>query len=424
MAGSNVPELRGSVAPRLQLVARTGHPNFLDLPWEQPLASWKSERLVEVERGIHRHVVRFVEYSGAIYALKELPPELARREYRLLRSLAADEMPVVEAVGVVTERPNDREAVLITRHLDYSLPFRTLFARGGVPNLRVRLLDAGAELLVRLHLGGFYWGDCSLSNTLFRRDAGALAAYLVDAETGELHPSLSDGQRRLDLTIAEDNVHGELLDLEAELDRPGELAPEETAAELAARYETLWDELTREQAFGIENRYVIDERLRRLNELGFDVEEVELVAGEDGYRLRLNPRVVEPGHHRRRLHALTGLDAQENQARRLLNDLAGFRARLERDEGRTMPETVAVHRWLADVFEPAMAAIPGELWGKRQAAEVFHELLEHRWFRSQQAGEDIGLVPAVKAYVEDVLRHAPDERAVLAPDIDDEDEDV
>jgi hypothetical protein len=403
---------------RLQLVARTGHPDFLDLPWHRPLAEWESERLVEVERGIHRHVVRFVEYSGAIYALKELPTELARREYRLLRSLAAEEMPVVDVVGVVSDRGDDLEAVLITRHLDYSLPFRTLFARGGMPNLRVRLLDAGAELLVRLHLGGFFWGDCSLSNTLFRRDAGALAAYLVDAETGELQPRLSDGQRQHDLVIAEENVTGELMDLEAELDREGELAPEETAAELVTRYESLWHELTREEVFGTDSRYVIDERLHRLNDLGFDVEELELVAGDDGYRLRLNPRVVEPGHHRRRLQALTGLDVQENQARRLLQDVDAYRAGLESEGGRPVPESVAVHRWLAEVFEPAIAAIPADLWGKRQAAEVFHELLEHRWFLSQQSGEDVGLMPAVQAYVEDVLRHAPDEKAVLASEED------
>jgi hypothetical protein len=404
---------------RLQLIARTGHPDFLDLPWEEPLAEWESERLVEVVRGIHRHVVRFVEYDGAggpmLYALKELPAPLARREYVLLRRLAAAEMPVVEAVGVVTERGDDLEAVLITRHLDYSLPFRTLFARGSVPDLRRRLLDAGAELLVRLHLGGFFWGDCSLSNTLFRRDAGALAAYLVDAETGELHPSLSDGQREHDLLIAEENVAGELADVEAELGREGELEPEATATELIERYASLWDELTREESFGDDTRYRIDERLRRLNELGFDVEEMELVAGDDGYRLRLSPRVVEPGHHRRRLHALTGLTAQENQARRLLNDLARFRAELDRKGGRPVPETVAVHRWLSEVFEPAVAAIPGELWGKRDAAEVFHEALEHRWFLSQEKGEDVGLMPAVEAYVDDVLRHAPDERAVLEP---------
>ena len=411
---------------RLQLIARTGHPDFLDLPWEQPLAEWQSERLVEVVRGIHRHVVRFVEYetSGgpSLYALKELPPEIARREYRLLRALAAEEMPVVDAVGVVTERGGDLDAVLITRHLDYSLPFRTLFARGSVPDLRRRLLDAGAELLVRLHLGGFFWGDCSLSNTLFRRDAGALAAYLVDAETGELHPSLSEGQRRHDLLIAEENVAGELADVEAELGREGELDPEETAAELVERYTSLWEELTREESFADDSRYKIDDRLRRLNELGFDVDELELVAGDDGYRLRLNPRVVEPGHHRRRLHSLTGLMAQENQARRLLNDLARFRAELDRVSKRPVPETVAVHRWLSEVFEPAVAAVPGELWGKRDAAEVFHEALEHRWFLSQRADEDVGLMPAVEAYVQDVLRHAPDERAVLEPGTAPEDE--
>ena len=382
---------------------------------------------MEVVRGLHRHVVRFVEYEGSphpkLYALKEMQVELARKEYRLLRALAADEMPVVEAVGVVSDRDHDLDAVLITRHLDYSLPFRTLFARGSVPDVRRRLLDAGAELLVRLHLAGFFWGDCSLSNTLFRRDAGALAAYLVDVETGELHPSLTQGQRAYDLEIAEENFAGELADVEAELDRKGELRPEETAADLIERYESLWHELTREESFGDDTRYKIDDRLRRLNELGFDVEELELVAGDDGYRLRLNPRVVEPGHHRRRLHALTGLTTQENQARRLLNDLARYRAELDRKEGRPVPETVAVHRWLSEVFEPAVAAIPSELWGKRDAAEVFHEALEHRWFLSQKANEDVGLMPAVEAYVDDVLRHAPDERTVLEPTSPDDEDD-
>jgi hypothetical protein len=365
-------------------------------------------------RGIHRHVVRFVEYDGPLgpmlYALKELPAPLARREYTLLRRLAAEEMPVVEAVGVVTERDGELDAVLITRHLDYSLPFRTLFARGSVPDLRRRLLDAGAELLVRLHLGGFFWGDCSLSNTLFRRDAGALAAYLVDAETGELHPSLSEGQRLHDIQIAEENVAGELADVEAELGREGELEPEGTAAELVARYESLWDELTREELFGDDSRYKIDDRLRRLNELGFDVEELELVAGDDGYRLRLNPRVVEPGHHRRRLHALTGLNAQENQARRLLNDLDAYRAA---KDVQNEDEEIVAHRWVTESFEPVVRSVPKELRGKLEPAEIFHEVLEHRWFLSERAGRDVGLMPAAESYVAEVLSHKPDEQAVL-----------
>ena len=128
---------------------------------------------------------------------------MAEREYRLLLELDERLVPVVEAVGVATGRADAQQtpldAVLITRHLDFSLPYRALFARASRQELWNPLLDAMAELLVRLHLAGFFWGDCSLSNTLFRRDAGELAATLVDAETGELHPSLSDGQRAHDL---------------------------------------------------------------------------------------------------------------------------------------------------------------------------------------------------------------------------------
>ena len=205
---------------------------------------------------------------------------------------------------------------------------------------------------MRLHLAGFFWGDCSLSNALFRRDAGALAAYLVDAETGELHEQLSDGQREHDLLIAEENLAGELYDVEAELgELPAGIEPGLTAAEVARRYDALWCELTREEAFGPTERFKIDERLHRLNDLGYDVEELELVGDGDSYRLRLDPRVVEPGHHRRRLAAKTGLDVQENQARRLLQDIAGFRA-----ARRARAEHTAGYRWLREVFEPAIDA--------------------------------------------------------------------
>ena len=419
---------------RFQMLPRESWPDFLDLPWQEPLEEWTSPRIVEVARGISRHVVRFVDYDGALYALKELPTRLAEREYRLLRELAAASVPVVEVVGVVSERgspgtaaralgnddPDDLGAVLITRHLEFSLPYRTLFTVRGVSDLHNRLLDALVELLVRLHLAGFFWGDCSLSNALFRRDAGSLAAYLVDAETGELHPSLSDGQRAYDLAIAEENVAGELLDVIAALEEEGDAGasgiedPLAVAAELRPRYERLWSELTREEVFGPDERYRIDERLRQLNELGFDVEEIELLTVDGGYRLRLPTRVVEAGHHRRRLMMLTGLDVGENQARRLLNDIARFRAELSQAEGRSLPEAVVGYRWRAEVFEPAVAAIPSELHAKREPAELFHELLNHRWYRSEAAGHDIGMADAVASFIEQVLPDIPDERATIA----------
>jgi hypothetical protein len=410
---------RAADAVRFQLVTRTGHPDFADLPWQRPLAEWESERIVEVARGLHRHVVRFVNYDGRLYALKELPERLARREYRLLRELTDHSVSVVEAVGVVARRSGEGEvdAILITRYLDFSLPYRALFAGRGIPALREHLLDALAGLLVRLHLAGFFWGDCSLSNTLFRRDAGALAAYLVDAETGELHPQLSDGQRRFDLELAELHVAGELMDLEAaEVDLPPGLDPIETATDIRRRYEALYTALTAEEVFAPTEAYRIEDRLRHLNELGFDVEEIELVGEGDLRRLRLHPRVVEPGHHRRRLLMLAALDVQENQARRLLNDIAGYRMHLERTAGAPVPETVAAYRWLNEVFGPATEAIPAALRGKREPAELFHEVLDHRWYLSERAGADVGTDRAVASYVADVLPGAADERTVLPAD--------
>jgi hypothetical protein len=415
-----------------QMRRRTGHPDFLDLPWHLPLASWRHERLVDVPRGISRHVVRFVAYGEAIYALKELPRQLAEREYRLLAELDRLFIPVVEVAGLVTDRhiggsahsritppEEDLEAILITRHLDFSLPYRrVLGATGADAALSDRLLDALVNLLVRLHVTGFFWGDCSLSNTLFRRDAGALGAYVVDTETGELHPQLSDGQRTHDIMVAEENIVGELLDVTAEGLVHG-MDPVGAAEELRRRYEGLWSELTQEVAFAPDQRFRMEERLHRLNSLGFDVEEVEVVAQGGAYRLRLQPTVVEPGHHVRKLQALTGLEVQENQARRLLGDLARYRTELEATAGGPVSEQLAARRWLTDVFEPTIAVVPAELRGRLEPAELFHQVLDHRWYLSEAAGHDVGLSEAVKSFVASVLPGAatPKLAEVLAEEV-------
>jgi hypothetical protein len=389
---------------------------LLTLPWHRPLEEWADDRLQEIpQRGLSRHVVRFVADEGQLFALKELPERLARREYGLLRRLNSEEIPAVSVLGVAIERPDDLDAVLVTRFLDYSSSFRALFAhpRGG--RLTDRLLDAQVELLVRLHLAGFMWGDCSLSNTLFRFDAGAIAAYLVDAETAEVHPQLSPGQRRFDLDIAFERVAGELLDLQAGGLLAEDVDPLRVAGELVARYGALWRELTVEELLRPEEqRWRIAERIRRLNDLGFDVDEVELVeSGDGGSRLRLRTRVAEPGHHRRLLFARTGLDVQENQARRLLADIAGFRGWLEQVRGRRVPESVAAIRWLAEVYEPVVESIPGHLRGRLDEAEIFHEILEHRWFLSESAGRDVGTTAAAADYIATVLPEVPDDLVVV-----------
>jgi hypothetical protein len=383
---------------------------LLSLPWSEPLEDWRDERLVEIRmRGISRHIVRFVEEGGELYALKSIGESLARREYRLLRGLAEAGVPAVSVVGIVADRGRDADAILVTRFLDFSTTYRALFSnpRGGLPT--DRLLDAMVELLVRLHLSGFFWGDCSLSNTLFRLDAGALEAYLVDSETSEQHPTLTDGQRDWDLELAWERVGGELMDLQAGDLLPPEVDPFEVADELPRRYKQLWDELNREEILRPdEQRFRIAERLRRLNELGFDADEVELISTGEGNRLRVRTRVAESGHHRRQLFLRTGIDAEENQARRMLNDIASFRGYLEQKSGHPVSETVAASRWLEDVYDAVLAAIPESLRGRLAPAEIFHEILEHRWYLSERADRDVGTTAAAKSYFETVLPKVPE----------------
>ncbi len=383
---------------------------LLTLPWDQPLESWRDRRLVEIrQRGISRHIVRFAVDDGTLYALKELPERPARREYRMLRALTELNIPAVEVVGIAVDRGQDMDAILVTKFLTYATTYRAVFSspRGGQPT--DRLLDALVELLARLHLSGFFWGDCSLSNTLFRYDAGTLEAYLVDAETSEQHPALTDGQRGYDVELAVERVYGELLDLQAGDLLPADVDPLEIAEELQRRYDGLWDELTHEEVLRPdEQRYRIAERLRRLNELGFDAEEVELIGTPEGNRLRVRTRVAESGHDSRKLFLRTGLDVGENQARRLLNDIASFRAYLEQKEGHPVSGIVAANRWLEEVYDPVVEAIPEDLRGRLAPAEIFHEIMEHRWYMSEAAGRDVGTTAAARSYFERVLPKAPE----------------
>jgi len=398
----------------LQLTGSPQDTDLLLLPWSVPLEEWPDGTTVALPRGISRHVVRFVRLSSVVYAVKEIGSYTADREYRMLVDLNRRDVPCVVPVGVISGRRSDSgellEDALITRHLQFSLPYRALFSSTLRPNTAHRLLDALAVLLVRLHLVGFAWNDCSLSNTLFRRDAGSFAAYLVDAETGELHDRLTDGQRRYDLDVAITNVAGELLDLEA----GGLLHPSidavATGLDLRKRYEELWDTLNRPIELAVGERYQLDDQVRRLNDLGFDVAELTATTTADGRRVTVKPKVVDAGHHARRLLRLTGIDAEENQARRLLNDLDAFRADLE------LPfedEEIVAHQWVTEVFEAVVRAVPNTLRGKLEPAEIFHEVLEHRWFLSENSGSDIGLQSAVDSYITNVLAHKPDERAVL-----------
>ncbi|MFD8572106.1 DUF4032 domain-containing protein [Streptomyces sp. NPDC059639] len=379
---------------------------LLALPWHIPLEEWPEEYLVPLPRGISRHVVRYARAGDVVVAVKELAERPALREYEMLRTLDRMGIPAVDPLAVVTgrEQPDGAplEPVLITRHLGGSQPYRSMFETTMRPTTVHRLMDALAVLLVRLHLSGFAWGDCSLSNTLFRRDAGAYAAYLVDAETGELHQKLSQGQREYDIELARVNISGEMLDLEASGALHPSIDPIEFGTEIEQRYTNLWSELTRTSVYPAGKHHYMERRIRRLNDLGFDVAEMQISRSPRGDEVTFVPKVVDAGHHQRQLLRLTGMDAEENQARRLLNDLESWMATQD-DAPDARPEVLA-HRWVRDVFRPTVRAIRDRLPTPMDPAELYHELLEHRWYLSERAQHDIGLDAAAEDYVRQVCK--------------------
>ncbi|MBN1148601.1 MAG: DUF4032 domain-containing protein [Anaerolineales bacterium] len=385
---------------------RAGSPDFLDLPWDLPLLAWPGccDRLEDAPRGVSRHPVVFVNYAGVLYALKELPLGVAENEYDLLREINELKLPAVAPVGhAQTENTNGQVSVLITRYLENSLPYRMLFMSQGLERYRSHLLDAIAGLLVQIHLAGVYWGDCSLSNTLFRRDAGVLRAYLVDAETAEIYPDYFPPTMRLhDLQIMEENLDGDLRDLHAAgliLGIDPTVPVADTGAYIRLRYQRLWDEITHEDIVNPDEHYRIQERIRALNELGFSVGDVELAAAQGGNQLRLRVAVTDRNFHRDQLYSLTGLDAEEMQARKMMNEIQELRATLSRQHNRSTPLGAAAFHWLEQVFAPTAARLADLTDEYTTLAELYCQILEHKWYLSEQAHRDVGHQAAIEDYL-------------------------
>jgi len=371
-------------------------PELFELPWNTPLEAWPEETIAALPKGISRHIVRFIHLGNHIVAVKETTEALAVREYEMLQKLNRLDVPCVEPVAIVSGRHDTRgedlPAALVTRHLRFSLPYRALYSQTLRPDTATRLADALAVLLVRLHIVGFFWGDVSLSNTLFRRDAGSFAAYLVDAETGELMPgSLSDGQRENDLEIARINVAGELLDLQAGGRLDEDIDPVAVSNSIMESYRSLWDELTGWESFDQSERWRITQRVSRLNELGFDIENMSISSDDAGSSLRIQPKVVE----------------------RLLNDLDSYRAIHFPDD--EVDEEMGAHQWLSEVYDPIIRAIPREYRGKLEGPEIFHQWREHRASRSREEDRDVSREESLQSYIEHVLQHRRDEAVVTGP---------
>jgi hypothetical protein len=383
------------------------------LPWNQPLEQWPEDPALAEKRGISRHIVRLIrandEPDSEIYAVKETVSEFANREYAALRELRRLQAPSVDPIAVVEGRKDvngeELPCALATRFLPYSLPYRVVLSGSLSSHDILNMANALALLLVRLHLLGFWWGDCSLSNTLFRRDAEGFAAYLVDAETGEFQKSLSDGQREHDLEIAHFNVAAELEDLALSgVLYPG-MDPVRASDAVMKRYRRLWAALRDPQSLDPTDRRAVERAMRQLHDLGFAVEEVSIAIDGDNKVLKFQPKLVAAGYHTNRLRELMGLETEELQAKRILASFDRYRAR---ESNLSANVNEVAFKWLNEIFNPIVNSVPAEHLGRVEPAQLFHEVLEHRWYLSEAAGHDVGLDFASKSYISEVLPHRRD----------------
>jgi hypothetical protein len=274
------------------------------------------------------------------------------------------------------------------------------------PKHRERLLDAMAGLMVELHRHGVFWGDCSLANTLFSRDGQVLQAWLVDAETSEVHPTLSRGQREYDLDILVENVAMGMVDLAERLGRPDALQDTliAEAEQVRLRYDSLWELLHSAPVFGFSDRYRVEGTIRRLNDLGFAVDEVSLQpVSEDPSQLKIHVAVGDRRYHAQRLRELTGMDVGEGQARILLGDLRAYQAQLCREAGHDVDESTAARLWVIEVVTPTEHLAHAALNHSGTAIQAYCDLLEVRWLLSEQAGRDVGTSKALVALSNNVM---------------------
>jgi len=396
----------GLSIPEIKFTLRLGHPDFRDLPWEMSLSQWQGvcTRLEEAPRGLTRHPVVFVNYDGVLYALKEMPASLAEKEYQLLTQIETLRTPAVTPVGFINIRnPQDNTGVLVTRYLEHSIPYRSLFMTGSLVRYREHLLDAIAGLLVQTHLAGIYWGDCSLSNTLFRRDAGELQAYLVDAETAEIfHERTPAHLRHQDLDLMEENIDSELEALASSEMLSEGFPAHDNGAYIRLRYQNLWDEITKEEIFRSSESFHIQERIRALNALGFSVGGIEYYKAPQGEQIRLRVLVSDRNFHRDQLFNLTGLEAEEMQARLMMNEIQELRAALSQANQRSTPLNVAAYHWLVNVYQPVIQRLQPLMKKDMSLAELYFQVLEHKWFLSEKARHDVGHSVAVEDYIQNI----------------------
>ena len=83
-----------------------------------------------------------------------------------------------------------------------------------------------------------------------------------------------------------------------------------------------------------------------------------------------------------------------------MNEIQEIKATLSRANNRSTPLSAAAYYWLEKIYSPITKQL-GSLSDQRgMLPELYCQVLEHKWFLSEESGRDVGHAAAVEDYLE------------------------
>jgi len=364
-------------------------PIFLEdlrgLPWHVPIAEWRLHgvRILDIKRGVSRHVVTFVKTPRFSFCIKEISLEVSKKEVYNYETLLLNGIHTLVPVGTVTReeatigsstvigRPYERTIVAhtVTLLVEKVLPDSELYIRKFSFESRKVIWDAVAELFVELHTNSILWGDASLANTLVKFEKidvpfvgkkTVLKAYLADAETVEILPSLSREQRDAEITYFFESMDGMNESLRIGGMPRDVLSTEADKEYFRTRYDVLFAAEEKKKEFFRQTSFSMDEVLGRVS----------------------NPAYVDM----------------------FLNHIEEHKWYLAERLGHEVTLAQATDDWFTTIYAPLCKLFRAEgvldCFPGKTAAELYIEIMTNKYFLSKQAGTDVGMVQAMYDYAD------------------------
>lgn len=355
------------------------------LPWSVPIANWHQYGVhtLDIKRGISRHVVIFVRTGKFSFGIKEISEITSRKEVSnyeqlLLKGIhtlipagfvVREESPIIVETPVGTQYESNNVSHTVTLLVEKVLPDSLLYSRNFRKENRQKIWDAIVRLFVQLHSNGVYWGDASLANTLIRFEKREvpfvgmktfLMAYLADAETVEIYSRLSKSMREDDLNFFLESMEWINEDLHASGVTRDDVATEEDKAYIKEHYTLLYKVEHKKKKFEQQTNFNIDKFLGSI----------------------FNPTYVD----------LFLKHIEEHKwyiSERMKEDVS---------------LAAATNDWYETVFVPLCELfrtenIP-ELFKGKTAAELYIEIMTNKYYLSERAGKDVGMIAAMNDYAQ------------------------